>query len=317
MNKRAFIFPGQGAQYVSMAREIHDNYGFAREMFGAAAEILGFDIGKLIFEGPEETLAQTENAQPAIFLASSVCLKALREEAGDLKADYMAGLSLGEYTAYYAAGSLSFEDGLRLVRKRGQFMEEAGKLRKGTMITLLGLDEAAVRKICDEVSESGTVEVANLNCPGQVVISGEVDATRLAGERATEAGAKRAIELKVSGAFHSELMLPAKEKLEQELAGTKICAPAVPVIANASARFVTEPEEIRSSLADQLTSSVLWQKSMEKLIEEGVGLFVEVGCGKVLRGILRKIDREAEAVGVEDMQSLNATVERIGQRACI
>ena len=315
--KTAFIFPGQGAQYVAMAREIYDNYQFARDMFATAAQVLGFDIAKLIFEGPEERLAQTENAQPAIFLASSVCLKALMQEAGDLKADYMAGLSLGEYTAYYAAGSISFVDGLRLVRKRGQYMEQAGKLRKGTMITLLGLDEAAVRDICDEVSEKGTVQVANLNCPGQVVISGEVDATRLAAEKAIEAGAKRAIELKVSGAFHSELMLPAREKLEQELAGTQISAPKVPVIANASARFVTGPDDIRCSLADQLTSSVLWQKSMEKLIEGGVGLFVEIGCGKVLRGILRKIDREAEAVGVENMQSLNETVERIGQRVCI
>jgi [acyl-carrier-protein] S-malonyltransferase len=316
MKKTAFIFPGQGAQYVAMAREIYDNYSFAREMFATAADIIGFDIGKLIFEGPEETLAQTENAQPAIFLASSVCLKALREEAGDLKADYMAGLSLGEYTAYYAAGSISFEDGLRLVRKRGEYMELAGKLRKGTMVTILGLDEAAVRKICGAVSETGTVQVANLNCPGQVVISGEVDATRLAAEKATEAGARRAIELKVSGAFHSELMLGAKEKLEQELAGTEICAPKVPVIANASAGFVTGPDDIRCSLAAQLTSSVLWQKSMEKLIEEGVGLFVEIGCGKVLRGILRKIDRQAQTVGVEDMQSLNETVEKIGQMAC-
>jgi len=315
--KIAFIFPGQGAQYVSMAQEIYHNYSSARDMFAIAAEILGFDIGKLIFEGPDETLDGTENAQPAIFLASSVCCRALLEEARDLKPDYMAGLSLGEYTAYWAAGSIRFEDGLRLVRKRGRFMQEAGRMRKGTMISLLGIDEVKVREICDHTAVSGKVQVANVNCPGQVVISGDVEATRLAGEKAKAAGARRAVELKVSGAFHSELMRPAREKLQQELDQTDIAAAAVPVIANASADYVTAPESIRSSLADQLTSPVLWQKSMERLIGDGVGLFVEIGCGKVLRGLLRKINPEVIALGVEDIQSLKQTVEHIMEQAYI
>jgi [acyl-carrier-protein] S-malonyltransferase len=304
--KIAFLFPGQGAQKPGMGRELAEAFPKAREVFAEAFATLGPEFERAMWEGPEDTLRQTLNAQPALLVHSVAALRVLEKRG--LNAQFAAGHSLGEYSAHVAAGSLTFSDALRVVRHRGELMHEAGNQRAGTMAAILGIDAAAVEAVCRGVRESGGGEVvaANLNSPTQVVISGEVEAVETAMAAAKEAGARRAVRLEVSGAFHSALMAPANEGLRATLAEVKIRDAGFPVIANATARPVSAAEEIRKTLGDQLLSAVRWEESVRTLLDSEVRIFVEVGCGSVLRGLVKVVDREATLAGVDTPESLEA-----------
>ena len=302
----ALLFPGQGAQHVGMARELYDEFETARAPVDAANGVLGFDLRGLMFDGPEDELTQTKNSQPAIYVASVAAWRVLAERCPGLKPTAFAGLSLGEYTALHAAGSFSFEDGLRLVRQRGEAMQAACERSRGAMASIIGLDEDTVRTVVAGANGAGLVDVANINCPGQIVVSGSPEGVRAAVEGA-KAAAGRAIELKVSGAFHSRLMEPAREALAAALAETRITPPAATVIHNVTAAPATDPASIRTHLANQCTNSVLWQASIEALIAGGVTTFIEAGPGKVLQGLLRRINRAATGLGVSGLESLERT----------
>jgi [acyl-carrier-protein] S-malonyltransferase len=310
LRKVAFIFPGQGSQQVGMGKEISETYKSARQTFEQANDILGFDIMKLCFEGPEEELKLTKNSQPAIFVNSIACFRAFQDADATIGSPAaVAGLSLGEFTANVAAGSFSFEDGLRLVRKRGEYMQDACDIEPSTMASIIGLDEHKVRDICASLQDKGVLDIGNLNCPGQIAISGSVEAIRNAMEAAEQSGAQKVVELEVSGAFHSRLMKPAEERLKDQVESTAIKAPVMPVIANYTARPVTTPEGIREAIIRQLCSPVLWEKSMRYLISEGFELFLEFGQGKVLRGLMRRIDKGRKVLNVQDPGSLEKTLD--------
>lgn len=311
IRKVAVLFPGQGAQYVGMGKELYETCPEARRVFDDANRVLGFDITGLIFNGPNEALTRTANSQPAIFVMSYAAWRALRTHATWLKPRAFAGLSLGEYTALVAGGAFSFEEGLRIVRKRGEYMEEASISRPGTMASVIGLTMEEVRSACASARRFGIVSVANANCPGQVVISGERDAVEAAARFARARGAKKVIGLKVSGAFHSKLMENAERLLSVELRKANLTRASVPVVANVTGEEESEPEEIVENLARQVTGTVLWQKSVELLISRGVNMFVEVGCGKVLRGLVKRISPQTVRMGVEDPSSLEATVRAL------
>jgi [acyl-carrier-protein] S-malonyltransferase len=301
--KTALVFPGQGAQFVGMGRELIDEFPEARSVFAEADAVLGVSLTKICLEGPEEELRATRNTQPAIFVHSIAVHESVRARVG-LVAEGAAGHSLGEYSAYVAAGSLRFADALRLVRRRGELMFEAGRIRPGTMAAVLGLDPAALQEALDAVP--GIVVPANLNSPGQIVISGEVEAVRAAMDRCKEAGAKRVIPLEVSGAFHSPLMESAASGLAEALASIPIQASKIPVYANASGTPVTEPEAIRQSLVRQLLSPVRWEESVRAMRADGFERFVEMGPGKVLSGLVRSIDRAAVTAAVGGPEDLAA-----------
>jgi [acyl-carrier-protein] S-malonyltransferase len=310
MGKTALLFAGQGAQVVAMGRDWAERFPSARAWFGEAKGALGFDLPSLCFSGPEAELTKTENAQPAIFLVSWVALQLLNERAPGLQFDATAGLSLGEITALAAAGTVSFTDGLSLVRERGRFMQEACEATQGGMAAIIGLEEQVTREVCAQAG----VELANLNCPGQIVISGPTD--RLAGacELAKTKGAKRAIPLAVAGAYHSRLMAGAQPKLQAALASVAIQPARVPVISNVTAQPHGGPEEIRRRLIEQVTAPVRWEESMRYLLAQGFTRFIELGPGTALSGFMKRIDKSAQMLNVADVPSLEATVQVVSSQ---
>jgi [acyl-carrier-protein] S-malonyltransferase len=307
MSKTALLFAGQGAQAVGMGKDLSEKFPAAKAWFDRANTALGYDLAAICFNGPDAELTKTENAQPGIFLVSWVAFQLLKEHAPSLKFDATAGLSLGEFTALTAAGAMSFEDGLRVVRQRGKFMQEACEATHGGMAAVIGLDEAPTREVC---AEAGIV-LANLNCPGQLVISGEADKITKAVELAKARGAKRAIPLPVAGAYHSPLMASAQPKLQAELAQVKLSAPSVPVISNVTAQPHGAPAEISARLVQQVTSSVLWENSMRYLLAQGFTRFIELGPGTALSGFMKRIDKTAQMFNVADAASLEATVKAL------
>lgn len=301
--KTAVLFPGQGSQFLGMGRDLVERFPAARDVFSEADEALGEDLSRICFDGPEEELRRTKNTQPAIYTHSLAVLRTLGLDcAGD--GFRAAGHSLGEYSAYCAAGSFSFVDGLRLVRRRGELMFQAGLDRPGTMAAVLGLEGARVQEVLAGIP--GIVKAANLNSPGQVVISGEIEAVRLGMEALQAAGAKRVIRLEVSGAFHSPLMDGAARGLAEALAATPMAAARCAVIANAGAAPVTEPDEIRASLERQLLSPVRWEETVRALLDWGATRFLEIGPGKVLTGLVRALDKQAQCVPLGDAAQVEA-----------
>ncbi|MGA2869960.1 MAG: ACP S-malonyltransferase [Verrucomicrobiota bacterium] len=307
MSKTALLFAGQGAQAVGMGKDLAEKFPSARAWFDRANAALGYDLAAICFNGPEAELTKTENAQPGIFLVSWVAFQLLKEQAPNLKFEATAGLSLGEFTALTAAGALTFEDGLRVVRQRGKFMQEACDVTRGGMAAVIGLDEAPTREVC---AGAGVV-LANLNCPGQLVISGEAEKITKACELAKAKGAKRAIPLTVAGAYHSPLMASAQPKLAAELARAKISAPAVPVVSNVTAQ--PHGTDISAKLVEQVCASVLWENSMRHLLSQGFTRFIELGPGTALSGFMRRIDKTAQMLNVADVASLEATVKALAK----
>lgn len=293
-----------------MGRELAEAFPAARRVFEQADAALGFSISKLCFDGPAEDLQLTANTQPGI-LSVSVAAAAVLSEKG-VKPDFVAGHSLGEYSAYVAAGALQLADAVQLVRKRGTYMQEAVPVGQGAMAALLGLEGAVVEEVCREASQGGIVSPANFNSPGQIVIAGAAAAVARATEIAKIRGAKRALMLNVSAPFHCALMQPAQDRLAVDLDAAKFADPAVPVVNNADARVVRSAAEAKDGLKRQVTASVRWEQSIRVLLAEGVKLFVEVGPGKVLSGLMRQIDRQAESLRVEDVATLNEVVARLG-----
>ncbi len=283
---KAYVFPGQGAQFTGMGKDLYENSSLAKEMFHKANEVLGFDIMKIMFEGSDEELKQTKVTQPAIFLHSTILAACLGES---FQPDMVAGHSLGEFSALVANGTLSFEDALKLVYQRALAMQKACEIEPSTMAAILGLDDEIVENICNEIN--GVVVAANYNCPGQLVISGSVGAIDEACVKLTEAGAKRALVLPVGGAFHSPLMEPAREELATAIENTKFNQPKCPVYQNVSASAVSDPEEIKRNLVSQLTAPVRWTQTMNQMITDGASEVIEVGPGKVLQGLFKKVDR--------------------------
>lgn len=307
MSKTALLFAGQGAQVVGMGKDFAANEPLAKAWFDRANATLGYDLTSICFRGPEEELTKTEHAQPGIYLVSWVAFQLLKDRVPTLTFEATAGLSLGEFTALAAAGALSFEDGLNVVRQRGRFMQEACEVTRGGMAAVIGLDEASTRDVC---AEAGVV-LANLNCPGQLVISGEAGKIAKAVELAKAKGAKRAIPLPVAGAYHSPLMASAQPKLEAALKAIPLQPPTVPVIANVTAQPHGDPDAIRQRMVEQVTGSVLWEASMRHLLAQGFTRFIELGPGTALSGFLKRIDKSAQILNVADMASLEATVKAV------
>lgn len=307
--KTAFLFPGQGAQKPGMGKDIAQAYPVAADIFKKANEILGFDLSEICFNGPEEELNKTIISQPAIFTVSAAMLEVFRIEKKDAP-DVTAGLSMGEYSALYAAGRISFEDGLKLVQKRGQAMQSAADASDGSMVSILGLDEEKVTELCEKAAQGGLLMGVNYNCPGQIVVSGDVDACKRAANMAEEFGAIKAIPLAVAGAFHTSFMDSAAKTLEKALKETPIKpASDVKVVANVDAAYYNTPEQIINGLVKQLVAPILWQKCMEKLLAEGVEDFYEMGPGRVLTGLMRRINRKTKVKNISDLASLQKVLE--------
>jgi [acyl-carrier-protein] S-malonyltransferase len=306
--KTALLFAGQGAQTAGMGKDLAANFPPAKAWLERANAALGYDLGKICFEGPEAELTKTEHAQPGIYLVSWMAFQLLKEKAPGLRFEAAAGLSLGEFTALAAAGVFSFEDGLKVVRQRGKFMQEACETTQGGMAAVIGLDEAPLREICDAAG----VTLANLNCPGQIVISGESGKIQQACEAAKAKGAKRALPLTVAGAYHSPLMASAQPKLQAALAEIPLHLPAVPVISNVTAQPHATAGEIHNRLVEQVTSPVRWEESMRRLLAEGFTRFIELGPGSALSGFMKRIDKSAQMLNIADAVSLDNTLKALG-----
>lgn len=305
MGKIAFVFPGQGAQKVGMAKDVYDALPQAAQLFKTADETLGFSISELAFEGPEEQLKQTANTQPALLTASIALLEALKSK--NITPDYVAGHSLGEYSALVAANALDFEQAVAIVRARGQFMEQAVPSGQGAMAAVLGAEREPLAALCVEVSATGhAVELANVNCPGQIVVSGSVEGVNAVSARVKEIGGKRAIMLEVSGPFHSSLMKSAADQLSERLQSVSFRDATVPVVANVTATTVTNASDIQALLVEQVYSPVLWEDSIRFLIHEGVDTFIEIGPGNVLTGLIKKIDKNVRLINISSLESIEA-----------
>jgi len=294
---KAYVFPGQGAQFSGMGKDLYDNSPLAKEMFEKANEILGFNITEIMFNGTDEDLRQTKVTQPAIFLHSVLLAMTLGE---DFKPEMVAGHSLGEFSALVANKTLAFEDALKLVSQRAMAMQKACEIEQSTMAAIIGLEDEIVENICADINE--VVVAANYNCPGQLVISGSMKGIEIACEKLKEAGAKRALPLKVGGAFHSPLMEPAREELAAAIENTNFYTPICPVYQNVEAKPTTDPEVIKKNLVAQLTAPVRWTQTMVNMIADGATSFTEVGPGKVIQGLVKKVDRKMETAGIDSYQ---------------
>ena len=307
MSRTALLFAGQGAQTVGVGKDLADKFPTARALFDRANATLGYDLAGICFKGPDLELTKTENAQPGIYLVSWVAFQLLKERVPSLKFEAAAGLSLGEFTALTAAGAFDFEDGLKLVRQRGRFMQEACEVTRGAMAAIIGLDEAPTREVCAQAG----VELANLNCPGQIVVSGESEKITQACELARAKGAKKALLLTVAGGYHSALMASAQPKLQAALAAVRLRSPTLTVVSNVTARPHGAVADIQSLLVRQVTSSVRWEESMRYLLAQGFTRFIELGPGKALSGFMKRIDKNAQLFNVTDESSLEATAKAI------
>ncbi len=308
----AFIFPGQGAQYIGMGKDIAMSYKKADSIFNEASEALGIDMKEMIFSGDEDTLKITENTQPAILTASIALMQPLIQEG--IYPDVVAGLSIGEYTAHVAAGTFLLKDAVNIVRKRGKFMQEAVPIGFGAMAAIIGLENNIVAECCMAASKIGVVEPANYNCPGQVVISGEIKAVEAAMELCSQSGAKRAVLLNVSAPFHCSLMKSAGEKLALELEKVILNDMIIPVVSNVNAQYITNKEEVKDLLIRQVSSPVFWEDSVRTMLKNGVDTFIEIGPGKTLSGFVKKISKDAKILNVENLDSLHTTIKEVCKR---
>lgn len=309
MGKLAFIFPGQGAQYVGMGKQIAEEYKSADDIFNQASLSLGFDMKKMVFEGDDETLKITENTQPTILTTSIACLQPLLEKG--IRPDVVAGLSLGEYSAHVAAGTISFKDAVSLVKKRGKFMQEAVPVGVGTMAAIMGLENNDVIDCCIKASSEGVVEPANFNCPGQVVVAGEIKAIERVVELTKEKGAKRSMILPVSAPFHCSMLKPAGDKLAEELENINLDEIKIPVVTNVTAEYIEDKSKVKELFIKQVSNSVLWENCVKNMIDNGVDTFIEIGPGKVLSGFIKKINKEVRTFNVEDLDSLKKTIDNL------
>jgi [acyl-carrier-protein] S-malonyltransferase len=311
MKKIGLLFPGQGSQYTGMGKELYERYPEAKETIDLANDVLGFDLRKIIFEGPDDVLNQTQYTQPAIFTVSVAAYKTLAAANTGTECVCAAGHSLGEYAALCSAGFFSLTDGLKMVKARGEFIQKASREKPGTMAAILGLDRQKVLEICAKASTTGVCEAVNFNSPGQIVISGTLEAVQNAAALAGEAGASKAIVLNVSGPFHSSLMTPASEMMADELKKYSFSHPRFPVVTNCDAELTADASAVPGKLVRQINGPVLWEDSVKRMIDKGAELFIELGPQRVLSGLLRRIDKSKKCVNIEDSRSMDKTLQEL------